>query len=430
MSAIPLPTEARWRFGPFDLDAAERRLLRDGTPLRLEPKAFDLLALLAARGGRLVRRAEIMDALWPDTAVGDASLLRQVSALRAVLGDRERSFVETVSKSGYRLRLPVAAAAEAAPGGSAGLERCARARHFWNRRTPESLERAVRLFEQAAALDPGLAAAHAGRADALALLAGYRLPPAAYADAYASARAALALDPDLPDGHTALGLLAQKEALDWERAEAAYRRALSLDPRHATALMRLGELLALRGRFDAGLEVLATARRSDPVSPAVGTDLAKACLYARRYERARRVCLDVLDLDPSFPRARLYLGLASLLSGDASGLSAVHAFARAERSAYAQGVLAWAEGVLGRKRRARALRADLERRPDFVPPYARLLARLGDGDREGALGLLAPMVEERHNVLGLGVSPLLDPLRGAAAFRSFVAAGRLVAHAA
>ena len=417
-----------WRFGPFDLDVRERRLARAGAPLRLAPKAFDLLTLLVERNGRLLRKRELMDALWPDTVVGDASLARLVSALRQALGDGrgQERLIETVSKSGYRFR---AAVLPLGPAPRTGLarERYLRGRYLWGRRSPQALEKAVRAFDGALELDPGLAAAHAGRADALSLLAGYGRPPAAFAEARASAQRALALDAGLSDAHAALGLIAQKRSADWERAEAEYRLALTIEPSHLTALQRLGELLALRGRFGEGLEMLEEARRLDPVSSSIGADLAKACVYARRYARARQESLSVLDIDPSFARARLYLGLALLLDGDtAAGLGELQAFAVEEDSAYAWGVLAWAEAAAGRNDHARRLGRDLTRRGGFVPPYALLLARLAVDDREQALCVLGAMAAEGHNLLGLGVSPLLDPLRGNRRYESLVDRSRLV----
>ena len=431
--------DARWRFGAFELDVRERRLASAGSSVYLAPKAFDLLTLLVERAGRLIRKHELMDALWPDTVVGGVSLTRQVSALRKALGDtqREQKLIETVAKSGYRFREPVVRLTATANGhdrasprgtrGGPAWERYLRGHYLWSRRTPQALQKAVLAFDEALALDPSLAVAYAARADAVGLLAGYCLPLSAFGEASASAQRALALDEGLGDAHAALGLIAQKRGFGWEEAEGAYRRALELEPTHLTALQRLGELLALRGRFEEGLELLETARRLDPVSSSVGTDLAKACVYARRFEQAKRASLSVLELDPSFARARLYLGLALLLGGESAGLGELQAFAMEENSAYALGVLAWAEAAAGRLDHANRLSVGLATRSGFVPPYAVLLARLAAGEHDQALCVLERMATEGHNILGLGLSPLLDPLRGTRRYEAFVARTRLVA---
>jgi Tol biopolymer transport system component/DNA-binding winged helix-turn-helix (wHTH) protein len=94
----------RYRWDDFVLDLDSYRLERAGVPLALEPKAFNLLALMVRRPGHLFTKQEIFEALWPDTAVTDHALTRVVAQLRRVLGDeaREARFLETVPTRGYR----------------------------------------------------------------------------------------------------------------------------------------------------------------------------------------------------------------------------------------------------------------------------------------------------------------------------------------
>lgn len=92
-----------YEFGPFRLDPSERLLLRDGQPIALKPKAFDLLVFLVERQGRLVPKHELMEGLWPGTFVEEANLTYTVSILRRALGDQEGDqFVQTVPTRGYR----------------------------------------------------------------------------------------------------------------------------------------------------------------------------------------------------------------------------------------------------------------------------------------------------------------------------------------
>jgi len=94
----------RYRWDDFVLDLDSYRLERAGTPLSLEPKAFNLLVLMIQRPGHLFSKQEIFEALWPDTAVTDHALTRVVAQLRRVLGDeaREARYLETVPTRGYR----------------------------------------------------------------------------------------------------------------------------------------------------------------------------------------------------------------------------------------------------------------------------------------------------------------------------------------
>jgi DNA-binding winged helix-turn-helix (wHTH) protein len=97
-------------FGNFRLDPAERLLLRDGHPVALTPKAFDLLLYLVDRPGRLVEKQALMAALWPDATVEEGNLASTVSALRKALGDdgEEQRVIATVPTRGYRFTAPVA----------------------------------------------------------------------------------------------------------------------------------------------------------------------------------------------------------------------------------------------------------------------------------------------------------------------------------
>jgi DNA-binding winged helix-turn-helix (wHTH) protein/TolB-like protein len=96
-------------FGPFRLETAERRLLRDREVVPLTPKAFDLLLKLVQRSGHAVSKDELLNELWPDTFVEEGTLTRTVSRLREALGEGESEgrYIETVAKYGYRFVAPV-----------------------------------------------------------------------------------------------------------------------------------------------------------------------------------------------------------------------------------------------------------------------------------------------------------------------------------
>ena len=98
-------TEAgRYRFGPFELQPGNRRLLKDGTAISLRPRAFDLLVALVDRAGHLVTKDDLLERVWPKTVVEEAALHVQVSALRKVVGSEA---ITTVSGRGYQFTLPV-----------------------------------------------------------------------------------------------------------------------------------------------------------------------------------------------------------------------------------------------------------------------------------------------------------------------------------
>jgi DNA-binding winged helix-turn-helix (wHTH) protein len=97
-------SHAVYEFGLFDLDPAERLLLREGLPLTLPPKTFDLLVYFVEHPNRLLGKSELMGALWPDSFVEEANLSYQVSLLRRTLDSVPPGgpLIQTVPKIGYR----------------------------------------------------------------------------------------------------------------------------------------------------------------------------------------------------------------------------------------------------------------------------------------------------------------------------------------
>jgi DNA-binding winged helix-turn-helix (wHTH) protein len=90
------------RFLGCVLDTDARSLARDATGVHLTPKAFDVLALLVAERPRAIPKAELLDRVWPDTFVTDASLARTIHEIRAAIGDGpEGSAIRTVHGHGY-----------------------------------------------------------------------------------------------------------------------------------------------------------------------------------------------------------------------------------------------------------------------------------------------------------------------------------------
>lgn len=91
------------RFGPFEFDAPQRRLLREGSEVHLTPKSFDLLAALIDAAPRVLPKREIHERLWPGCVVSDATLVGMVKELRRALGDHDSgaSLIRTVHRIGY-----------------------------------------------------------------------------------------------------------------------------------------------------------------------------------------------------------------------------------------------------------------------------------------------------------------------------------------
>ena len=105
-----------YQFGPFQLDAAEHQLLRDGVEVPLQLKAFETLCILVKNAGRLLRKEDLLRQVWPDAVVEENNLNKNVSMLRKALGEGAtgQSYIETVPRVGYRFVAPVKSMANSA----------------------------------------------------------------------------------------------------------------------------------------------------------------------------------------------------------------------------------------------------------------------------------------------------------------------------
>src|SRR5215471_2202701 len=101
----------RWTFGPFMVDPANACLWHGTEVVALSPKAFDVLYYLVQHPNRVVTKDELLDAVWPETAVTDAVVRMAIAALRKALDDTAPPhFIATVQRRGYRFLAPVTVA--------------------------------------------------------------------------------------------------------------------------------------------------------------------------------------------------------------------------------------------------------------------------------------------------------------------------------
>jgi DNA-binding winged helix-turn-helix (wHTH) protein/Tol biopolymer transport system component len=101
---MSLEAKQLYEFKNFRLDTGERVLTRDGKPLPITPKVFQLLKILIERHGHVVEKNELMKEIWADSFVEDGNLTFNIRMLRKALGDNAASpeFIETVPRRGYR----------------------------------------------------------------------------------------------------------------------------------------------------------------------------------------------------------------------------------------------------------------------------------------------------------------------------------------
>src|SRR5712671_2698249 len=93
-----------YEFGPFVLDTARHVLLRQGNPVPLTPKTYDLLLALVENSDRMLLKDELMKVIWPASFVEESNLTQQISAVRKALGEAagEDRYIVTIPGKGYR----------------------------------------------------------------------------------------------------------------------------------------------------------------------------------------------------------------------------------------------------------------------------------------------------------------------------------------
>ena len=113
----------RLRFGSLVLDPDTRELLRDGDPVPLSPKAFELLTILVAERPKALSKGDLQERLWPATFVVEKNLANLVSEIRDAIGDDSTNprFIRTIRRFGYAFRETTAHAETSTPPVRAGI---------------------------------------------------------------------------------------------------------------------------------------------------------------------------------------------------------------------------------------------------------------------------------------------------------------------
>ena len=300
-----------------------------------------------------------------------------------------------------------------------------RGRFFWNKRTTEGFELAIKAFEEAIAKDPNYARAYVGLADTYALISGYDLAPKneTIPKAREAAARALALDDGLAEAHASMAVIAQNYDWNWQKAEAEYKRAIILDPNYATARHWYAELLTLQGRFSEALDEIERARQLDPRSLIILADRGAILYCARRYQEAIPQLQAVLEMEPNFPRAHI-IAFAYVEQGMIQdALRDVAGWKKVQDGPFSWMLSAYVNGRAGNKSEAlRFLRKlETERSRRYVDASKLVMANLGMGDKEQALRWLEEGFSERSTALvWLKVDPAYDPLRSEPRFQALL----------
>jgi TolB-like protein/DNA-binding winged helix-turn-helix (wHTH) protein/Tfp pilus assembly protein PilF len=262
-------------------------------------------------GKRVRISAELVKAedgfqLWSGTYDRDLNdvLAVQDDIARAITGE-------------LRLRL-LKAASDAAPQrgiNSDAYNAYLQGRYYYERRTHDDLSRAYQYFQQAVKFDPNYARGWSALAWVLIARGESGDSPSfeeSYRDAKTAAQRALQLDPGLAEAHAALGRIKRGYDWDWAGADAAFQKALALEPQNSVVLLGASSLEASLGRFDEAIALNRRAVEIDPLSVMAHVALGMHAYYAGQQDFAVDAFQKALAISPASPEAHYLLGLVYL----------------------------------------------------------------------------------------------------------------------
>ena len=201
------------------------------------------------------------------------------------------------------------------------------ARHLMDRFTREEMAKAIEYLKQALDRDPGFALGWAELGVGYSREAEWHWVPAveAYRRASAAVERALALEPDLAEGHAQMGWIRIHHDCDLHGAETSIARALELAPGDAIVLRTAGVLAWCQGRLDDAIRLWRRILEQDPLSAPVYQNLGWAFHSANRFREAEGAFRKALELTPHrvVTRATLSLTLLALDRGEEAVAEAI-----------------------------------------------------------------------------------------------------------
>jgi serine/threonine-protein kinase len=289
------------------------------------------------------------------------------------------------------------------------------------------VQKGIAYYEQAIAVDPNYALGYVGLANAYRGLAlttdappGEVMPKSREA-----AEKAIALDDSLSDAWAALATSTFWYEFDWQSADQQFRKAVDLDPNNAQAHLFYAHMLSNIGRHDAALAEIGRAKEADPIGLTTNAIYGQILLFAGRTDEALDQLKSVLDMNPDFWLAHLFLSRAYLAKGmlaesvqEASRANSI-AGENAESAALAGYGLARSGDTDG----ARRVLAQLEQRAasTYVPKYDLAVLHAGLGENSKALDMLEASYARREPLMVfLAVEPKWDALRAEPRFAALM----------
>jgi DNA-binding winged helix-turn-helix (wHTH) protein/TolB-like protein/Flp pilus assembly protein TadD len=291
-------------------------------------------------------------------------------------------------------------------------------RYMWNKRTVDSLQKALVYFQQAIRLDQNYSLAYVGLADTYTLLSFFTLaaPNDAFPKAKVAAEKALAIDSTLAEAYTALGQYKAYYEWDWNGAEEQFQKGIALNPNYPLLHHWRSLNLIAMGRMDEARAAMRRALELDPLLLVTNVNLGRIDYYEGNYDQAIKQFERALELDKDFMRTHLRMGLAYVQERRYQEALVEYnkALGIAGDTPQIRAHIAHVMAVSGKKSEALAGLAELQERAkrQYVPPYDIALIYIGLGEKEKAFAWLEKAYNDHSTeMIYFKVEPMLAPLR-------------------
>lgn len=278
-------------------------------------------------------------------------------------------------------------------------------RFYWNKRSPDTISKAVEHLERAVQKDPNFALAYAGLADAQMIV---QYLSRKWSDDYLLAKArenamrAVELDPTLAEPHATLGLIGTFQ-WKWDEAENEYKRALELNPKYPTTYHWYSRLLRAEGRYPEALAQIRKGLEADPLSLPIAENVVQNLVENGDLDGALAQCKRNLEIDPNYWSIHMRMAAVYFEKGQKEeGLAAASkANDLVGRAPIALGFWGYALATAGKRDEALAVVRELEQKYAAKEMDGVRIASvyLGLGDKDKAFEWLEKDFQARRPTL-------------------------------
>jgi tetratricopeptide (TPR) repeat protein len=288
----------------------------DSDPLEAKSSGAEELRSSASVGEPQVE-APPPSRVWKRVLAGAGCTLLAVLAVGTVLVTHRRH-ATSLTRSNAAAASQTAKRLRVSAGNAEAQELYLQGRYYWDKRTPEDLNKAVDFFTQALVHDPNYAQAYVGLADCYNLLREFATMPAAEAfpRALAAARKAVELDDSSAEAHASLAFSTFYWSWDQGGAEREFRRAIELNPDYAPAHQWFANALSTTGRLPEALKEINRAEQIDPASNAILADKALILVELGHTDDALALLKQMEVSQPTFFSTHQYLSYVYYSKGD------------------------------------------------------------------------------------------------------------------